>query len=94
MNLVVDPCRREFLSSGSKVFDALFWRKSAELAEAFIEALNLPVLFGHQKMFCSYQRRMVKRPQLSVRVLYLLRAAKKQVRHSKPCYQSVIRDII
>jgi len=34
------------------VFDALLWRKSAELAEAFIESNNLLVLFDNQKSFC------------------------------------------
>ena len=40
------------MSSGSKVFDALLRRKSAELAEAFIESDNLLVLFDNQKRFC------------------------------------------
>jgi len=40
------------VSSGSKVFDALLWRKSAELAEAFIESDDLLVLFDNQKTFC------------------------------------------
>jgi len=35
------------------VFDALLWRKSAELAEAFIESLNLLILFHNYKRFCS-----------------------------------------
>jgi hypothetical protein len=39
------------VSSGSKVFDALLWRKSPELAEAFIESNDLLVLFYNQKMF-------------------------------------------
>ena len=40
------------MSSGSKVFDALLWRKSAELEEAFIESDDLPILFDNQKMVC------------------------------------------
>jgi hypothetical protein len=42
------------VSSGSKVFDALLWRKSAELAEAYIESDDLLLLFDNQKMFCFY----------------------------------------
>ena len=37
----------QFLSSGSKVFDALLRGKSAELAEAFIKTLNFLVLFDN-----------------------------------------------
>jgi hypothetical protein len=44
----------QFVSSGSKVFDALLWRKSAELAEAFIESDDLLVLYDNQKTFCFY----------------------------------------
>ena len=40
------------MSSGSKVFDALLWRKSAELAEAFIESYDLLVLIDNQNLFC------------------------------------------
>ena len=40
------------MSPGSKVFDTLLWRKSAELAEAFIESDDLLVLFDNQKRFC------------------------------------------
>jgi hypothetical protein len=35
------------VSFGSKVFDALLRRKSAELAEAFIESDDLLVLFDN-----------------------------------------------
>jgi hypothetical protein len=34
------------------MFDALLWRKSAELAEAFIESDDLLVRFDNQKRFC------------------------------------------
>jgi len=49
LSFSADP---QFVSSGSKVFDALLWRKSAELAEAFIESDDLLVLFDNQKMAC------------------------------------------
>jgi hypothetical protein len=42
------------VSSVSKVFDALLWRKSAELPEAFIESDDLLVLFNNHKTFCFY----------------------------------------
>jgi hypothetical protein len=42
------------VSSGSKVFDALLWRKSAQLAEAFIESDDLLVLFDNQKLLCFF----------------------------------------
>jgi hypothetical protein len=38
------------VSSGSKVFDALLLRKSAELAEAFIESDDLLVVFDNQNV--------------------------------------------
>jgi hypothetical protein len=40
------------MSSGSKVFDALLRRKSAELAEAFVESDDLLILFDNQQVFC------------------------------------------
>jgi hypothetical protein len=36
------------------MFDALLWRKSAELAEAFIESDDLPVPLDNQKMICVF----------------------------------------
>ena len=37
----------QFVSSGSKVFDALVRRKSAQLVKAFIESDDLLVLFDN-----------------------------------------------
>jgi hypothetical protein len=34
------------------MFDALLWRKSAQLAEAFIESDDFLVVFDNQKTFC------------------------------------------
>jgi hypothetical protein len=39
------------VGSGSKVFDALLWRKSAQFAEAFIESDNLLVMLNNRKLF-------------------------------------------
>jgi hypothetical protein len=43
------------MNSGSKVFDALLRRKSAQLAEAFIKSDDLLALFDNQKTFCFGQ---------------------------------------
>jgi hypothetical protein len=37
----------QFVSSGSKVLDALLWRKSPQLAEAFIESDDPLILFDN-----------------------------------------------
>lgn len=42
----------KFPKPGEDSFHALLWRKSAELAEAFIESDNLLNLLDNQKMFC------------------------------------------
>jgi hypothetical protein len=42
----------QFMSFGSKVFDPLLWRKSAQLAESFIESGDLLILFDNTKLFC------------------------------------------
>jgi hypothetical protein len=42
----------QFVNSGSKVFHALLWRKSPQLAEAFIEPDDLLILFNNQKLVC------------------------------------------
>jgi hypothetical protein len=47
------------VSSGSKVFDALLRRKSAEPAEAFIESDDLRVLFDNRTMFCKQHAQII-----------------------------------
>ena len=42
----------QFVSFGSKMFDALLRRKKLQLAEAFIESHDLLVQFDNQKRFC------------------------------------------
>jgi hypothetical protein len=41
------------MSFGSKVFDPLLWRKSAQLAESLIESGDLMILFDNTKLFCA-----------------------------------------
>jgi len=41
----------QFVSFGSKVFDALLWRKSTKLAEALIESDDLLVMLNNRKLF-------------------------------------------
>jgi hypothetical protein len=42
----------EFAEPGQYSFDPLIWRKSAQLAEAFIESDDLLIRFDNQKMVC------------------------------------------
>ena len=52
MSAVVGLCRRAIRELWQQSVYALIWRKSAQLAEAFIESDDLLILSGNTKLFC------------------------------------------